>query len=1031
MKLPEFSVNRPVTTIMLSLIIVVVALISFSRVGIDMFPDIDFPVVAIITEYPGVAPEEIETLITEHIEEQVAVVDRLTELKAASLEGVSVLMAEFEWGTDLDIAAQDVRNRVELALDFLPDDVDRPLVIKFDMDMLPVVYYGVLSKSGRNLTNMKKLLEETVEKRLESLPGIASVTIVGGYEREIVVAVDRERLRAHNLSIQQVVETVGAQNVDIPGGHITRGGNELIIRTMGKYKNIKEIEDTILTIEDGIPVYVREIAEIQDSHEEIRSLGKTNRIASVLIMVNKEPGANTIKVVDEVIRELDEIEKTLPPDIQIVRSYDTSSLIRASITQLRESAGWGALFAVGVIFLFLWNLRTTFTLALSIPFSIIAAFIPLYVMGHTLNMMTLSGMALAVGMIVDDAIVVIENIYRHLLEGKSATDAALTGASEVGMAVTASTFTTIVVFLPMALASGIFGIIVRPLGLTVTFSLLASLIVALTVVPLMASRIFKTVPKETNGKLFPKIKDAYDSFVWWTLRHRIKTLLAVGLIFASSLYLMKFVGTEFISKMDEEAYTGVVKLPPGTSLEETGKFVDEIEKAIMEQPEFASVISLTGVSEASRIDMVFGVGPAGVNESEIFFNLVPKNKRKKSGQEFLETLRAFIPQMEGAIVYFMDTMDWFAEGGERAVEIKISGESLKILGSLADAIEDKIIKIEGICDVDNSLKVGRPEFQIIIDREKASQMGITARNIAAVVETAFLGKKTPTKYRDAGDEYNIRIRFQETYKRTFENLKHVTIRSPLGFDVHLSDIAKVREGTGPARIDREEQQRVGIVSANVFGRDLGSVMGDVKKNLEKFYLPEGYHISFGGSYEHMQEMQVATLGALILIIILIYMLMAAQFEAFLHPLIIMFTIPLALIGVIFSLLLSATTLSLYSFIGLLMVIGIVTKNGILLVDCINQQRKSGLERNQAIVMGGTIRLRPILMTAMTTIFACIPMALSKGEGAELFSPIGIAVMGGLISSTFLTLIVMPVLYSVFDDLAIRMRRGAYGSTRKS
>ncbi len=1022
MKLPEFSINRPVTTVMLLMIIVVVAVISFSRVGVDMFPDMDFPVVAIITEYPGVASEEIETLITEHIEEQVAVVDRLNKLKAASLEGVSVMMAEFEWGTDLDIAAQDVRNRVEIALDFLPDDVDRPLVVKFDMDMLPVVYYGVLTKSGRNLTNMKKLLEDTVEKRLEALPGVASVTIVGGYEREIVVAVDRERLRAHNLSLQKIVETVESQNVDIPGGHVTRGGNELVIRTMGKYQNLKEIENTILTIENGIPVYVRDVAEIRDTHVEIRNRGRTNRVTSVLIMVNKEPGTNTIKVVDQVKQELDNIEKTLPPDIEIVRNYDTSSLIRSSISQLRESAGWGALFAIGVIFLFLKDLRTTLTLALSIPFSVLAAFIPLYFMGHTINMMTLSGMALAVGMIVDDAIVVIENIFRHLQEGKSGKEASLVGTSEVGMAVTSSTFTTIVVFLPMALASGIFGIIVRPLGLTVTFSLLASLLIALSLVPMMASRIFKTPPQESRGKLFLTIKDGYDKLIRRTLKHRAKTMIAAVLIFAVSLYLMKFVGTEFIAKLDEETYTIVVKLPPGTSLPETGKFVDSIEKSLMEQPEFDSVISLTGVSEASKMDMVFGVGPAGVNESEIFFNLVPKKKRNKSGQEFLETMRAYIPQLDGAIVYFMDTMDWFAGGGERAIEVKVSGESLQVLGSLTGAIEERMKKIEGICDVDNSLKIGRPEFQIVIDREKASQMGITVSNIAATVEAAFLGRKTATKYRDAGDEYDIRVRFQEPYKKTFEDLKDVSIDSPLGFSVHLSDIATIGEGRGPARIDRETQQRVGIVSANVFGRDLGSVTEDLRKNLEKFPLPEGYYIKYGGSYEHMKEMQTAAMGALVLIIVLIYMLMAAQFEAFLHPFIIMFTIPLSLIGVVFSLMISGTTLSLTSFIGLLTVVGIVTKNGIILVDCINQQREKGIERDRAIILGGGIRLRPILMTAMTTVFACIPMSLSSGEGAELFSPIGITVIGGLTASTFLTLIVMPVLYSLFDDLAQKVKK---------
>lgn len=1029
MKLPEFAVKRPITTVMIFMITIVIAFISLGRTSVDMFPDIDFPVVLIIAEYPGVAPEEIETLVTEHIEEQVAVVDGVEKIKAASLEGLSMFMVEFEWGTNLDLAAQDVRNRVDIALGLLPDDIERPLVIKWDMDMLPVIYYGVLTRTGRDLRNLKKLLEDTVEKRLESLPGVASVTIMGGYEREIVIEVDRERLRAHNLSILQVLERVSAQNVDIPGGHITRGGNELVIRTLGKYKNIDEIGDTILSVENGLPVYVRDVASVWDGHKEIRNYARTNGQPSALIMVNKEPGANTIKVVDRIKKELNEIERTLPPDIEIIRNYDTSSLIRASVSQLKESAQWGALFAIGVIYLFLWNFRSTFTLALTIFFSVTATFIPIYFAGYTINMMTLSGLALAIGMIVDDAIVVLENIFRHMQEGKEGREATLVGTSEVGMAVTASTFTTVVVFLPMTLATGLFGIIIRPLGLTVIFAMLASLLVALTLVPMLTARMFKVAPKGREDKVFLYVREIYKRLISWTLYHRFVTILGAILIFALSLYLLRFVGTEFMPKLDEESYTGVVKLVPGTSLEETNKFTHEIEKEVIGQPEFSSVISFVGSSEATTLDMVFGVGPEGVNESVLYWNLTPKGKRKRSGQEFIEAIRSKIPQLEGAIVYFMDTMDWFAGGGERAVEVKVFGRDREELRRIGDEIATKLEKIEGVRDIDNSLKMRRPEFQISVDREKASQMGITVQDIAATVEAAFLGKETATKYREAGDEHDIRIRFKEPFKKSFEDLKDVVISSPMGFQVHLSDIAKVREGRGPARIDREEQERVVTVSANIFGRDLGSVMREVREQIDRLPLPEGYYLKYGGSYEDMKQMQAATMGALVLIIILVYVVLASQFEAFLHPLVIMLTVPLALIGVVLSLILSGTTLSLTSFIGLLMVVGIVTKNGILLVDYINQLRAGGMERDEAIVLGGSVRLRPILMTAMTTIFGCIPMSFSWGEGTELFSPIGITILGGLTTNTFLTLLVMPALYSSFDGMVNRIRKRLRGERK--
>ena len=1022
MKLPEFSVNRPITTIMMFMIVVVIAVISLGRISVDMFPDIDFPVVLIIAEYPGVAPEEIETLITEHIEEQVSIVDGVEKIKAASLEGLSMFMVEFEWGTNLDLAAQDVRNRIDIALGLLPDDIERPLVIKWDMDMLPVIYYGVLSDTGRDLRNLKKLLEDTVEKRLESLPGVASATIMGGYEREIVVEVDRERLSAHNLSIRQVLEKVSSQNVDIPGGHITRGGNELVIRTLGKYTNMEEIRNTILTVKNNLPVYVKDVANIWDGHKEIRSYARTNGIPSALIMVNKEPGANTIKVVDEIIEEIDNIEKTLPPDIEIVRNYDTSSLIRASVSQLKESAGWGALFAIGVIYIFLWNLRSTLTLFLTIVLSVVATFIPLYFFGDTINMMTLSGLALAIGMIMDNAIVVSENIFRHMQEGKEAKEAALVGTSEVGMAVTAATFTTVVVFLPMAMATGLFGIIIRPLGVTVIFALLASLLLALTLVPMLITKMFRRAPEKKEDKIFFYIRNNYQKLISWTLNHRFVTIFLPFLIFTLTIFCLKFVGTEFMPKMDEETYTGVIKLVPGTSLEESNKFTYEIEKEIMKEPEFASLVSFVGPNDATTLDMVFGVGPAGVNEAVVYWNLVPKGERKRSGLEFINGLRSKVPQLEGAVVYFMDTMDWFAHGGERAVEIKVFGGDREELRKIGDNIANDLGKIEGVCDIDNSLKMRRPEFQIVVDREKASQMGITVQNIASTVEASFLGKETATKYREAGDEYDIRVRFKEPYKKTFEDLKDVAIYSPLGFQVQLSDITRVSEGSGPARIDREEQERVVTVSANVFGRDLGSVMEEAKGKIDNLPLPEGYYLKYGGSYEDMKEMQATTMAALLLILLLVYMVLASQFEALLHPLVIMLTVPFALIGVVLSLILSGTTLSLTSFIGLLMVVGVVVQNGILLVDYINQLRSRGMEVNEAIVQGGAVRLRPILMTAFTTIFACIPMAFSRGEGAELFSPIGITILGGLTTNTLLTLIVMPAIYSAFDSMVKKIRK---------
>ncbi len=1023
MRLPEFSIKRPITTTMILLVIMVIAFISLQRIPVDMLPEFDFPVVAVITQYPGVAPEEIEKLITEHIEEQVAAVDAVKKVKAASLEGASLLMVEFEWGTDLDSAAQDVRNRVELALESLPDDVKRPLVIKVDTDVMPILYYGAVSKSGRDLRNLKKLLDDTLKKRLQALPGVASVSIVGGYDKEIVVEVDRDRLKAHNLSLPEILNKVNAQNADSPGGHITRGGNEFVIRTLGKYKNTDEIRNTLIAVEKGGPVYVRDVANVWDGHKEIRNYARTNGLDSAIIMVNKEPGTNTIRVADKVIEELDTINKALPPDIDIIKIFDMSTLIRSSVSQLKESAAWGALFAIGVIYIFLRNIRSTAALSLTILFSITAAMIPLYLFGHTINMMSLSGFALSIGMVVDDGIVVMENIFRHLQKSGRPREAAEKGSAEVGMAVTTSTITSLVVFLPMALAAGIFGILIRPLGLTVVFSLLASLLVALTLIPMLIPIMFKQTPKVKDGKLFCYTQEIYRKAVSWTLRRRLITISAAAVIFLISGYLFKFVGSEFIPKLDEEAYTCAVKLIPGTSLEETNKFAFEIEKAMMKQPEVYSTGSFVGTSEAAIIDMVFGIGPAGVNEAELFYNIKPKEERKRTGQEIIKEINEQVPQSDNVVaVYFLQTMDWLSGGGEKGVEIKVFGQDLYKLRGIGNTIENNLKAIDGLTGVDNSLRLQRPEFQIHIDREKASQMGVTVQDIANTVETAFLGKKTATRYREAGDEYDIRVRFKEPFKKTEEDLKNVIVSSSGGFPVYLNEVAAVTEGKSPSRIDREEQQRVVTIGANVLERDLGSAMEDVKKKMANLSLPEGYSMKYGGAYEDMKEMQTATMFALGLIILLVYMVMASQFEAFLQPLGIMLTIPLALIGIVLSLILTKTTFSLSSFIGILMVVGIVTKNGIILIDYINQLRAQGMSKDEAIVEGGNIRMRPILMTSLTTILGCIPMAVSRGEGAELFSPIGITVLGGLTTSTFLTLLVMPALYSSFDGLAERIKK---------
>jgi len=1021
MNLPEFSIKHPVTTTMMVLIVMVLGIVSFTGIGLDFFPSLDFPTVAVLTRYPGAASEEIETLITRPLEGAVASVAGVQKLKSTSQEGFSLIQAEFRWGTNLDFAAQDARNMMEIVISSLPEDIERPIVFKNDTDTMPMLFYAVTSKTGRDLRNLRKLIEDTVEKRLENLPGVAAVVVMGGLDREILVDVDRDRLKAHNLSLADIKRMVREQNMDIPGGHLTRGNKEFIVRTMGKYGSVEQISNTIIKAEEGGPVYIRDVAQVRDLYKEIRSYGRMNQNNSVIFYVTKESGTNTVEVSDAVFAELAAIAKTLPPDVVIKDVFDTSKLVRDSYTSLGTAVRWGALITIVVIYFFLFNIRATLALALSIPFAIIATFVAIYFVGYTMNLVTLCGLALGVGMMVDNSIVVLENIFRHIELGKERKEASALGATEVTMAITASTLTTVIVFLPLVFAQGMTGQLTKPLGLTVTFSLLASLVVALTLVPVIASRILKINPGAKEERFYGRLKHHHQQAVAYTLRHKWLTIAIAFGVFIFSLYLLQFAGGEFLPKLDETYTTAVLRMEQGTPLEQTTAFVNKIEKAILSEPEGRSVLSLVGLSEVSQFDLIMGVGPSGVNEAEIFYEIAPKNERKRSSVQFMDVVRSKIPKLVNGTFFFLQTTDYMTMGGERPIEIKLFGRDLNKLKQKSDEIVRKLSNIKGVTDIENALKMGKPELQITVDRVKASTQGITVRDVADTVETAFLGKEV-TKYREEGDEYNVRVRFSEKDRQSFENLSDVLISSPQGFQVNLSDIAKIEEGRGPVKIQREDQQRVAVISADTYGRDMGSVMGDIRQMLGTLKLPEGYYARLGGSLETMQEFQVTMFWTLLLVTILVYMVMASQFESLFHPFAIMFTVPMAIFGVAVFLLLTGTTVNVMSFIGMMILMGVVVNNGIVMVDYINHLRANGLDKNIAIIEGSATRLRPILMTSLTTIFGLIPMIISRGEGSELFAPLGITLFGGMISATFLTLLVLPVIYSMVDSVRLKAHK---------
>lgn len=1056
MFLSDFSVRRPVAITMLIMAVVLVGAISLTRLGIDMFPEIEFPMVSVVTTYPGVVPEDMEELVSEPIEEVVAGVKGAKEVRSVSHEGVSVVMAEFVWGTNLDFAAQDIREALSFIEVFLPEDMDRPLVVKFDLAMWPIMMFGVTGE--RDLFSLRELIDEIMKPRLERIEGVSSVALWGGLEREILVEIDRSRLEAHKLSLFEVSQALERENLNLPAGHLIEGPREFLVRTVGEFGCLDEIGKTVVSLREGKPVYLEDIAAISDTHKELRGHSRVNRRDGLLIAVNREAGANTVRIAQRVREELKRLEKDLPPDIETQELFDQAKFISASISSLVHSGLWGGLVAILVLFLFLRNLRPTITIALAIPLAVLVTFIPIHALGYTLNMMTLGGLALALGMLLDNAIVVIENIFRHLREGKNRKEAARAGAGEVAMAISASTLTTIAVFLPMVYATGIAGRMARGLGVTVGSSLIVSLFMALTLVPMVASKILKSEDPVKSlrangagrshpstslgtGKSYPgghrenrkqKIEnrkkwlafvDWYKGLLGWALRHRGRVILIAAAIFILSLGLLVLVGTEFIPRMDSGIYMGTLRMPVDTSLKETNRVVQGVEEIIAALPEIKDSSVFVGLYPGAELDLAFGHGATGVNEAQLFGTLTEIAERRRSTEEVLTEIRQRLPEdIEGLKTTFTGFSPAEMMGGAMTapINIKLFGWDLTVLEKLSDTVIARLENIEGVHSIDATLRPGKPELQIEIDRERASRKGLSVAVVARAVERALRGK-VATRFREAGEEIDIRLRLQEKDRDALVDINNITIPSPGGL-VHLGELAEIHPRRGPARIFREERQRLAEVNAQFSGRSLGEIMAEVREAVGGITLPSGYFIEYGGEYKEMIEMFYSLLFVLVLAVLLVYMVMAAQFESLLHPFAIIFSVPLSLIGVVLALLLTGKAISLPSFIGMIMVTGIVVNNAIVFIDYVNQLRAKGLSRDEALIQAGGVRLRPILMTTSTTILGMLPLTLGRAMGVEMRSALAIAIIGGLFASTILTLIVVPAIYSLLDDWAHRGRK---------
>jgi len=1027
MKLPEFSVNRKVTVTMLTILIIILGIVAFRQLGLEMMPDMDFPQVTIVTVYPGASPEDIEETVTKPIESAIASVKDIKTLKSESKENFSVVSVEFEWGTNLDFSTQDIRDAIDLISDQLPDDAERPMVLKVNLSQMPVLMYGVVG--AENTYKLRKIIEDDVEPDLKHLKGVASIMVMGGKEAEKQIIVDKTKLELNHISIDDIVGILSAQNLNLPAGHLTEYQNDYLVRTVGEYKSLKEIENTPVAVsQTGNTIYVKDIAKVIDGFKEQRYYVRLNKKPTVMMMVSKESGANTLVVAENVKKEIAALEKRLPGNLQFVEIMDMGKIVRRVTSRTSNNAIVGGLLAVMMMFLFLRNWRPTLAISLAIPISVIATFIPMHLVGYSLNIMTLAGLALGVGMLVDNAVVVIENIYRHLESGDDRITAAKIGASEVGMAITASTLTTISVFFPMVFGGGITGQLIRGLALTVSFSLFMSLFVSLTIVPMIASILFKKrssakeYEKATGWQWFEKFKNKYLKLLKWTLRHRLLTVSIVAVLFIISVALIPFMGTEFIPKSDMRTQVLKIKMPVGTELEQTNEVVSQLEDIVSNIGEIEAF--MTNVGTMGDMAISGPSSPTGVHEATLFLKLKDMEDRDRSSDEIMEEIRDKAPKLEGVSYSVLDMSTMTMGGGESApIAIKIFGKDIDELKNIGNAIEKQITDVPGIRDVSNSLQEANLEQHIVINRDKAFRYGLTVAQIASAIRTATLGTKAG-EFRKGGDEIDIRVRLDENSRNSLPDIEHINIASPLGFTVPLNQVAKILPGEGPLKIEREHQLRIATVTANVFGRDLGSTVSDVKDRIKDIEenLPTGYFIEYGGTYKNMRESFTTLFQALLLAIVLIYVIMASQFESFSHPFVIMFTLPLAMIGVVFLSLITGTTLSVISLIGAIILAGIVVNNGIVMIDHANQLRRGGMEKHKALIQAGADRLRPVLITSLTTIMGMFPMAVSTSQGSAMRAPMAIAVIGGLASATFFTLVIVPAVYSIVDKISYKTEK---------
>jgi hydrophobic/amphiphilic exporter-1 (mainly G- bacteria), HAE1 family len=1033
------SLQNPVFATMMMLALMVLGIFSYQRLKVDQFPSVDFPVVIVVTDYPGASPEIVESEISKKIEEAVNSIAGINALTSRSYEGSSVVVIEFQLNINGRKAADDVREKVAAVRPNLRAEVKEPRVLRFDpsaravwsVAVLPQATQGSAAMSGVELTNWA---DQNLKKRLENVRGVGSVSLVGATKREINIYLNPQALEAYGISGDQVASAIRNENQDLPVGAVRSLAQERVVQVQSRVQRPEDFAKIIVARKAGAAITVGQLARVADGAQETENLALYNGERTLLLSVQKSQDENTIEVVDGLKKTIAEMEKSLPPGIKLQEIQDNSRSIRVSVNNVRQTLIEGALLTVLIVFLFLNSWRSTVITGLTLPIALIGTFLFMQIFGFTINMITLMALSLCVGLLIDDAIVVRENIVRHIQMGKTPYQASLDGTQEIGLAVLATTFSIVAVFLPIGFMGGIIGKFFHEFGITIVAAVMISMFVSFTLDPMMSSvwhdpaidrhgQPFKPVSwyDKTIGRVThafergtDRLGEGYQRILRWSLQWKKTTMLLALGTFALSIFMVRFLGTEFVPKADFGESNISFYTPVGSSLEATEAKVRQVEAIIRERPQVRYTLSTINTGSSQ-----------GKIYANVYVRLTNRKERTQSVDQISAQLRERLQKVAGITVTQAGTLD--AVGGNKQIEVALKGTDLKELERLTVEVLAKLRDIPGLVDLDSSVKPAKPTIEVDVRREVASDLGLTTAQIGSSLRTLVAGQ-TLGNWRAPDDQtYDVNVRLAPDARNTPQDLERLPFALGTNADgsarvVRLNQVASVRESTGPNQINRRDLTREVAINANVFGRSAGEVSADIRKALDQINMPPGYSYQFGGSTKNMAESAGYAASALALAIIFIYMILASQFKSFLQPLALMTALPLTLIGVVLALLMFRSTLSMFSVIGVIMLMGLVTKNAILLVDFAIRARDEGMERAEALLLAAKVRLRPILMTTLAMIFGMVPLAFALSEGSEQRAPMGQAVIGGVITSSLLTLVVVPVAYCYMDDLAQWFKR---------